>query len=987
MPIKTHLFLLGFRNLIIGTIFISLLPSARANVIQVTSLRELSEYASESGNNIKMEPGKYFLNDLRPIERIPATMPSDFDDWIYIEFSGSNNVFDLTGVTIIVDTGLRSALNPPQHTPEFLISGDKNELRGVKITNVGQGTSRGGSLLSIRGDNNTLREATLYVQGSFPYGYGDLLGKGSNSLVSLRKHSGVQITGSNTRVIGTKLYMRSFGHGFYVQEGAVKTYFEDCYVEGVMRSADDMLAETSGPAYDLNFASVRQNRDGEYKITPGYMKSLAEDGFRTYGGVRDVTFINCVSKNMRGGWELRTSGPIHIENCTSIGNERGFWVGSDAVIHNSRGDAKYGPLLFMEGNDSTVDLEVLADESEMNVHALATIHGDRHNVSITALPEKSRTRPLAIKIAYSQPSAGEGMSPFGERPANHIALKNRTTMPVKLAPGAKNNTISTIGEIIRDEGENNTITTFREGALNTWRMHYFGTIANTGEAADYADPTGSGRPNLLRYFFAESPFSGMRSPLFTRVADTGKDAHLLFTYNRLKAAPMDVAYVILWSNTPQGPWSSEDVNKTVLAEDTLTETVEAAIPVEQAAQRFVTLKAWRRSLFDELRSEERQVRISAISALSSVDSKEAIAFLKEGGDAAVLALSDAILYDDKKAHEVAVSLLRTIGHEFNLTPIDNGEIQARFADFAFPERAEEAEGPVEEIHPGDNIQEAIDRLAGSESAKRGGVVLLRKGKHYITETLIPRSRITLKGEGPGSIITRREDVEITNPSYMVYTAGGVDDLVIRDLTIDGGHRHLQAVEDRATPRLRNLMILDDSGVRNRRVLISGVHIRGASYGLHSKGTDDLIIENCRFYDNGKVMLFDHNLYLRRNERVLIADSMFASSNSGNGINLTRQKDIVVRNNVFFNNFFRGVRAANTQNLVISGNVAVANGSSRSDGAFGIGSRSEDGGISSYIIKNNYATGNQIADFSIRSAQNGVMENNISEDFFPALDGR
>lgn len=675
---------MGFRNLIIGTIFISLLPSARANVIQVTSLRELSEYASESGNNIKMEPGKYFLNDLLPIERIPATMPSDFDDWIYIEFSGSNNVFDLTGVTIIVDTGLRSALNPPQHTPEFLISGDKNELRGVKITNVGQGTSRGGSLLSIRGDNNTLRE----------------------------------------------------------------------------------------------------------------------------------------------------------------------------------------------------------------------------------------------------------------------------------------------------------------GALNTWRMHYFGTIANTGEAADHADPTGSGRPNLLRYFLAESPFSGTHSPaLFTRVTDTGKDAHLFVTYNRLKAAPMDVAYTILWSNTPRGPWSSEDVKKTVLAEDTLTETVEAAIPVEQAAQRFVTLKAWRRSLFDELRSEERQVRISAISALSSVDSKEATAFLKEGGDAAVLALSDAMLYGDKKAHEVAVSLLRTIGHEFNLTPIDDGEIQARFTDFAFPERAEEAEGPVEEIHPGDNIQEAIDRLAGSGSAKRGGVVLLRKGRHYITETLILRSRITLKGEGPGSIITRREDVEITNPRYMVYTAGGVKDLVIRDLTIDGGHGHLQAVEDRATPRLRNLMILDDSGERNRRVLISGVHIRGASYGFHSKGTDDLIIENCRFYDNGKVMLFDHNLYLRRNERVLIADSMFASSNSGNGINLTRQKDIVVRNNVFFNNFFRGVRAANTQNLVISGNVAVANGSSRSDGAFGIGSRSEDGGISSYIIKNNYATGNQLADFSVRSAQNGVTENNISEDFFPALDRR
>ena len=46
------------------------------------------------------------------------------------------------------------------------------------------------------------------------------------------------------------------------------------------------------------------------------MKSLAEDGFRTYGQVKNLTFIHCTAKNMRGGFELRTreSGPyVHIQ--------------------------------------------------------------------------------------------------------------------------------------------------------------------------------------------------------------------------------------------------------------------------------------------------------------------------------------------------------------------------------------------------------------------------------------------------------------------------------------------------------------------------------------------------------------------------------------------------------------------------------------------------------------------------------------------------
>ena len=429
---------------------VAVLP-VHASEIRISSLEELAEYASQNGNTIAMEPGEYELIEYIPLESIPERREEE--SWHFIEFSGSDNVFDLTDVTIEVDTELRNELDPPIHNPEFVVSGANNTLEGLTITNIGDGTSRGGNVLSVHGDDNTVRNVTLHVRGSFPYGYGDLLGKGGGSLVGLRKHSGLQITGNNTRVIGCEIFMRSFGHGFYIQDGATNTYFEDCYVEGEMRSTDDMLAETSGPAYEADFASVYRNREGEFEILPGYKKSLAEDGFRTYGGVQDVTFINCTAKNMRGGWELRDSGPIHIEGCEAIGNERGFWVGADAMVRESRGDARYGPLLFLEGENSSVELAVMPAESEMTVHALATIHGSNHKVSFAPWEGEDVNPTVPIKLGFSQPGGGEGMAPYGEQGARDIRLTNETNAPLVIGELASACEIITRGEVRENAGE------------------------------------------------------------------------------------------------------------------------------------------------------------------------------------------------------------------------------------------------------------------------------------------------------------------------------------------------------------------------------------------------------------------------------------------------------------------------------------------------------------------------------------------------------
>ncbi|MEO2005737.1 MAG: hypothetical protein ABGY41_16755, partial [Candidatus Poribacteria bacterium] len=418
--------------------------------VEASNLAELQAYAEQSGLEVTMKPGLYRLIDWLPLESMAARGESERFE--FMDFSGSGNLFRLHGVTIEVDTALRSELRPPVHTSEFLVTGDDNVVEGLTITNIGDGLSRGGSVVSVSGDGNTLRDVTLHVRGSSPYGYGDLFGKSGGY-----KHSGLLVVGNDAHIVGCKLYMRSFGHGYYIQQEAENARFENCYVEGVMRSTDEMLAETSGVGFDRSFESVYKNREGEARVTPGYMKSLAEDGYRTYGGIKNISFTNCVAKHMRAGFELRTDGGVRVENCRTIGTERGYWVSGNAVVVNSVGDAQYGPLLFVEGENASVELALTAAESDMTVHSLATIHGSGHQVTIRRFNGESRAQTLPILVGYAQPGAGESMSPYSERATRDVTLRNETSMSVIVGQEARDCTIQSEGQAVESKGHNVSI--------------------------------------------------------------------------------------------------------------------------------------------------------------------------------------------------------------------------------------------------------------------------------------------------------------------------------------------------------------------------------------------------------------------------------------------------------------------------------------------------------------------------------------------------
>ncbi|MDE5419072.1 hypothetical protein L3049_13785 [Labilibaculum sp. DW002] len=434
-------------------LLITIVGIVKAEEVNISSLSELVRYASKSGNVVTMSPGVYPLTEYLPVDSMRVR--SNRKEYQYITFSGSNNTFNLDGVELVIDTKLRTALKPPIHSDEFLMTGSDNVFKGLTLRCIGKGYSLGGTVLQVAGRGNTLKDITLHVAGAFPYGYGDLFGKGKakETVIKHYKHSGLLVTGSDTKLYDCKIYNLSFGHCFFIQKKAENIYFENCYAEGAIRSTDDILAETSGPAFDVNFRTWTQNREGKYVVTPGYMKSLCEDGFRIYGPIKNLHFKNCTAKNTRAGFELRSNTRVILENCTTIGTERAYWIGDDAIVKNCKGDANYGPLMFVEG--SNVDVELILDpaESDRIVHALITIQGENNKVVLKSPKGEKRTKELPILIGYTHPMHGESMSPYDEGETVGLKFMNKTGMPIKIGRKASNCEIITNGVVIENKGE------------------------------------------------------------------------------------------------------------------------------------------------------------------------------------------------------------------------------------------------------------------------------------------------------------------------------------------------------------------------------------------------------------------------------------------------------------------------------------------------------------------------------------------------------
>lgn len=430
--------------------------SGTKDTIYINSVKELVKYARKNNVVVKMSPGEYSINSIK-IGKLSVFKfrgnnkgKGDFRIGSLIHFSGNNSKYFLSGVSLNIDGKLHENY-PKSEFSEFLVSGNNNYIEGLKGKDVGSHVpAHRVQMLRVMGDENIITNADLFVHGSTPYGYGHLLGKGRNALVPLHKHSVLLVEGKNTKFYNCKVVTHAFGHGIFMQ-GAVNTLFKDCYVEGKMRSTNEILAETSGLAFDVGFKS-------DYppgRIVPNEIISLSEDGIRTYpsGGLtgrrtRGVTVINCTVKNMRSGFDFSASlPPTKIVGSTAIGcQEKGFSIGSEGVIEKSKGDAMYGPLItFIDKNvkNCKVELELLPTISDYKVSRLAEINGSGHDITIRNFQRIKRSVESPIVFGesfwadvhlYRKPNSMHGS--YGG--AKNINLFNYTGMPVILNDLSKN---------------------------------------------------------------------------------------------------------------------------------------------------------------------------------------------------------------------------------------------------------------------------------------------------------------------------------------------------------------------------------------------------------------------------------------------------------------------------------------------------------------------------------------------------------------------
>jgi len=409
----------------------------------VDSLEALRPYLSASGAKVRLAPGTYRLDS------------ADSPD--FLSLTGDDSHFDFTGVKIEVDQALLEKFTGG--TNILMLKGTRLIVDGLTLETVGEGIALGGTrAISIMGADNVLKNVSLRVAGSSPYGYGSFLGIGKGASIKLSKVNGIRVGGDNARVENCRVVMRGLGHGIFIR-GAHNTLIKNCHVEGVLRKTDDILAETSGPAFERGFKQYTG-----VPIPAGEMTSLSEDGIRAYDADENkrrttgITVENCTVTRMRRGICLAFAvGPNSVSGSTVTECERaGFNLGSNTTVRNCRGDALYTQVLDIHSagsKNADVEMEVLDSRKHYGNDLLAKINGSAHRVVLRAAAPYAVPPDMTIEIA-SDRGFGEGRK--DDLRASKIVLVNDTLAAVNLNANATSCDVESLGPVT-NLGENNIV--------------------------------------------------------------------------------------------------------------------------------------------------------------------------------------------------------------------------------------------------------------------------------------------------------------------------------------------------------------------------------------------------------------------------------------------------------------------------------------------------------------------------------------------------
>lgn len=411
--------------------------TAKDNVEVLSSLDDLRSAAARDGVRARLKPGVYTLDQA--------------DSHHFLRFTGRDSRFDLRGVTLRVDTALFSRFGvPPKGLNNFYcvidLVGDRTELTGLKIETFGNqpGIQSKNKIVNVTGSGAVLRDVDITTAGSSPWGYGSLFGI-SGGVV--RKMNGIRVgwPAVGAKIIGCRVHMRAMGHALFVQ-GASDTLIEDCHVDGLLRPTEEILAETSGLAFDRGFKTsgrdyvegVRVGPDGA--ILPGEIVSLSEDGIRLYDKFNGVptgptTIRRCTVVRMRRGICTGISpGADTVSDCEARDCvAAGFNIGTGDTLENCRADAKYSEALscpYRSSKNASVELTILDSRGGLANDLLAVINGSGHQVRLGTL--ESAHVPASLEIATGS-RRGYAFYQKTMDPALDLKIENNT--PARIVPG------------------------------------------------------------------------------------------------------------------------------------------------------------------------------------------------------------------------------------------------------------------------------------------------------------------------------------------------------------------------------------------------------------------------------------------------------------------------------------------------------------------------------------------------------------------------
>ena len=138
-------------------------------------------------------------------------------------------------------------------------------------------------------------------------------------------------------------------------------------------------------------------------------------------------------------------------------------------------------------------------------------------------------------------------------------------------------------------GDGNDVALTLATPLQAWRFTHFGTIANSGTAADTFDANGDGELNLLEYATAQNPTTASLISL----AVIRLVSNVEVTYTRSKAALTGgMTFAVEWSDTmAANSWSADGVSQSILTDNGTLQSIKATVPASPPLPRcFVRLK-------------------------------------------------------------------------------------------------------------------------------------------------------------------------------------------------------------------------------------------------------------------------------------------------------------------------------------------------------------------------------------------------------------